>query len=277
MNLKTKKQMQQEYVLGTHDAELARLGLQHQLWLAQSARGWEKAGFARGQKILDVGCGPGYATVDLSQLVGGTGQIVGVDMSRRFLDHVETQARARGVRNIVTIQHNLENKRDLGARFDGAYARWVFCFLKKPVVLIQALAQSLRSGAALLIHDYYQYEALWVAPDDPIFRKVFKAVAQSWRMRGGNPNIGSVLPACLLRHGFEIREINPIVRLARASEPLWQWPDSFFAIYVPALVSMRLLTARDAKQFFRVWKQRSGDPGSFFSTPPMVEIIAIKK
>jgi hypothetical protein len=35
----------------------------------------------------------------------------------------------------------------------------------------------------------------------------------------------------LRRAGFEVREINPLLRLARPGSSLWDWPDTFFDIY----------------------------------------------
>src|SRR6185436_18590137 len=99
---------EKEYVLGTDRAELERLGLQHQLWLAQAAAAWERAGFRRGQKLLDVGCGPGFATIDLAQRVGPRGKVVAVDISQRFLAHLETLAKARGLANIHVTQGSVE-------------------------------------------------------------------------------------------------------------------------------------------------------------------------
>ena len=57
-----------EYVLGTNDEELMRLGFQHRVWGEQAFALWERAGFAPGQTIVDVGCGPGFATLDLARL-----------------------------------------------------------------------------------------------------------------------------------------------------------------------------------------------------------------
>src|SRR5687768_13096919 len=88
---------EKEYVLGTDGAELERLGLQHQLWLAQAAAAWERAGFRRGSRILDVGCGPGFATIDLAERIGPTGEVLAVDISPRFLAHLEQLAKARSL------------------------------------------------------------------------------------------------------------------------------------------------------------------------------------
>ena len=80
-----------EYVLGTHGDELGRLGLQHQLWAEYTTRAWERAGFGLGQKLLDVGCGPGYATFDLANRVGANGKVFAVDQSERFLGYLRSQ------------------------------------------------------------------------------------------------------------------------------------------------------------------------------------------
>ncbi|HTE44960.1 MAG TPA: methyltransferase domain-containing protein, partial [Gemmatimonadaceae bacterium] len=80
-----------DYVLGTHDEEIARLGLQHSVWRPRALAAWQRAGFNVGQTIVDVGCGPGYATLDLAELVGATGHVVAIDRSRRFLDALDAR------------------------------------------------------------------------------------------------------------------------------------------------------------------------------------------
>ncbi len=271
------KTTEHEYVLGTDRAELERLGLQHQLWSEHAARAWERAGFQRGMKLLDVGCGPGFATFDLAQRVGPRGKIVAVDISKRFLAHLETQAVARGITNIVTALGSVERLPVSERGFDGAYARWVLCFVRRPAAVLAGVHRRLRNGGVFLIQDYFRYESITVAPQSEVFRRVFRAVNQSWLVRGGDPDVGCKLPGLLARAGFVVRDIQPIVRLARPGSTLWNWPDSFFDIYLPTLVKMRLITAADERAFRRAWAKCSRDPSAFFTTPPMVEIIAVKR
>jgi ubiquinone/menaquinone biosynthesis C-methylase UbiE len=268
---------EKEYVLGTDRAELERLGLQHQLWSAQAAAAWERAGFRRGDKILDVGCGPGFATADLAQRVGPRGRIVGVDISPRFLAHLEERARACGLANIHTVQGSVERLPIRQSDFDGAYARWVLCFVRRPAAVLTQVARRLKRGGVFVIQDYYQYENILIAPECDVFRRVFSAVHKSWRARGGDPDIGCRLPGLLRRAGFDVREIKPLVRLACPGSPLWDWPDTFFDIYLPSLVKTGFITSADERSFRREWAKRSRNPDAFFTSPPMLEIIAVKK
>jgi len=67
--------MERDYVLGTHHEEIARLRLQHRVWRARVLEAWRGAGFAPGHTLLDIGCGPGYAALDLAEIVGPGGRI----------------------------------------------------------------------------------------------------------------------------------------------------------------------------------------------------------
>src|SRR5438552_12605182 len=87
-------------VLGTNAAEIERLRLQHGVWRADAALAWRRAGFAPGHTILDVGCGPGFAALELADIMGRDGRVIAIDQSRRFLDHLRAQCEARRLSNV---------------------------------------------------------------------------------------------------------------------------------------------------------------------------------
>ena len=70
-----------DYILGTSDEELVRLGYQHQVWMDETVRLWNEAGFRPGHHLVDLGCGPGFGTVDLAHRVGPTGRVTGIEAS----------------------------------------------------------------------------------------------------------------------------------------------------------------------------------------------------
>ena len=268
---------EREYVLGTGRDELIRLGFQHQLWVEYAANAWDRAGFGPGHRLIDVGCGPGYATCDLSARVAERGHVTAIDASERFIGHLESQARHRDLTNIVAFVGDIERLKLAKSAFDGAYARWVLCYVRHPEAVIAGVERALKRGGVFVVQEYFNYEGVLISPNCDVFKRVFRMVARSWRMRGGNPDVGAEIPGVLARCGFVVRETKPIVRAARPGSPLWKWPETFFAIYLPALVEMGLIDESDQQSFQREWRKRSRDPSAFFVTPPMLEIIAVKK
>src|ERR1700746_322614 len=99
--------MDRDYVLGTHNEELARLGLQHRVWRPVVLDCWQRAGIMVGKRVLDVGAGPGYATVDLAEIVGPTGQVVALERSENFVRAMEQACRARSIANVRIHQLDL--------------------------------------------------------------------------------------------------------------------------------------------------------------------------
>src|SRR5437762_4804586 len=123
---------ERDYVLGTHDEELERLGLQHRVWRPAVLDCWQKAGITVGKRVLDVGAGPGYATVDLAEIVGPTGEVLAVERSARFLEVAQQASVARGLSQ-VRFQHADLMEQPLDAQnFDYAWCRWVASFVASP-------------------------------------------------------------------------------------------------------------------------------------------------
>lgn len=266
-----------EYLLGVGDDELERLGFQHQVWAGHAARAWERAGFAPGHAVLDVGCGPGYAAFDLARLVREAGRVHGVELSARFVGHLRREAQARGFRN-VTAEVGDVTALDLPeASFDGAWARWLLCFVADPEAVIRSVARSLKPGGRFVVQDYMKYLGVTIAPGDPAFDRVFRAIHESWRVAGGDGDVGARVPAMMERAGLAVEHVETLVRTARPGSAVWQWPRTFFNNFLPTLVAGGLLTREDVDAFDARWAERERDPGAFFSSPLMVEVIGVKR
>ncbi|CAN5367650.1 methyltransferase domain-containing protein [soil metagenome] len=266
---------QRDYVLGTQDEELDRLGIQHQIWRSQAYRIWERAKFVRGDRVLDVGCGPGFATADLSALLGPGGSVRGIDASSKFVDRVKSLKLPNVQVSVGDVQ--ALNDQLSAEAFDGAYCRWVLCFVPDSQRVIDGVARALKRGGRFAIQDYYNYSAIKLAPKSEIFARVIRAVDDSWRSHGGDPDIGCRMPELLDRAGLDVAHLKPIVRIGRPDDSIWQWPTTFFGIFVPTLVKTGFLTVDEQRAFEREWQARSSDKNAFFSSPPMVDVIAVKR
>jgi len=270
-----------EYVLGTGTDESIRLGLQHRLWSASAHHLWERCGIRPGMTVMDVGCGPGHATMDLAQLVGPTGRVIAIDESASFLKQLNDEVKSRRLLNVERILGDVQELDKAlpgrGGYIDLAYARWVFCFLRQPEDVVRHLARLVRPGGRVAVQDYFNYESMTLAPKREIFSKVIAAVGASWRSQGGDPDIMGRLPAMFARHGFAVESIECNQRVARPNATIWHWPDSFWAIFVPRLAEMGFITQADQQAFGMAWSEASADPDCFMQLPPVFDLVAVKK
>jgi len=267
-----------DYILGTDPEELARLGLQARLWSDSSVGLWKRAGFRPGQTILDAGCGPGFAARDLAGLLGPAGRVIAVDESPTFLNYLNANSASGGAHlaPITTVHADVHDMAIEPASVDGAYSRWVLCFVKDPQTVVDRIARALKPGASLAVQDYINYRAMTWGPGSTTCTRVVEATAKSWELRGGDPAVGLRLPSLMQRSGLRIREVRSLVRVATPRDALWAWPDSFFRIFVPKLVAQGFLTPADHDAWLAEWEALSADPTSVFNAPNMVEVIAEK-
>src|SRR5262245_5326606 len=70
-----------DYVLATGKAAAHRLQVLHNLYGPGARRVLLHAGLQPGMRVADLGCGGGMVTTLLAELVGPTGQVVGIDFS----------------------------------------------------------------------------------------------------------------------------------------------------------------------------------------------------
>ena len=92
-----------DYVLGTTDDEVRRLGIQHGVWRDRVLRAFRRARVRPGQIIIDVGAGPGFVSADLADIVGPSGRVVALERAPHFLEAL----RSRQLANIDAIDQDV--------------------------------------------------------------------------------------------------------------------------------------------------------------------------
>lgn len=189
--------IERDYVLGTHDEEIARLGLQHNVWRPRVLDCWRNAEITVGSRVLDVGAGPGYATIDLAEIVGSSGQVVAVERSARFLRYAAESCRVRGLRNVQFQEMDLMLDLIGDGNFDAVWCRWVASFVSSPEKLIFSIAKALRMGGKAIFHEYADYRSWRLAPRRPIMESFVDEVMKSWRASGGEPDVALALPSLI--------------------------------------------------------------------------------
>jgi len=265
---------ERDYVLGTHYEELHRLGLQHHVWRPTMLECWERAGIRPGSRVMDVGAGPGYATLDLAEVVGERGEVFSVERSHRFVEATATACHARKLHHVHLHELDLMEDELPAVDLDAAWCRWVACFVPSPAKLVEKLAHALRPGGVAIFHEFADYSTWRLAAQCPVMEEFVQQVMQSWRAAGGEPNIARDLPALLTHAGFHIRSATPRVFCMRPHEEMWRWPASFIEVNLQRLLQLGCVTESWATRVRRAFAAATDNPESLMLTPILLEIIA---
>jgi SAM-dependent methyltransferase len=281
-----------EYVLGTDAVELSRLGMQNQLWSDAAHQLWARAQIRLGMRILDVGCGPGYAAFDMAQIVRDEGFVLGIDESANYVAHLNQQAGARRILNCAAVQGDVQripevlaaettrraaDGRALAGSFDLAWARWVLCFVPDPGAVVAGVGKALKPGGRFCVQDYFNYESMSIAPRTKSWERTVAATAESWRARGGDPDIVGRLPRMMRENGMRVDHIAVHQRVARPADTMWQWVEVWWKIYAPKLVQMGLLAESDANELLADLADPQKRGVEFVVPPPVFEVIGVRE
>jgi SAM-dependent methyltransferase len=260
-----------DYVLGTRDDEVERLGRQHRVWRPRVLDAWCRAGIANGQTVLDVGAGPGFATLDLAEIVGPRGKAIALERSPHFLSVLRARADRAGLCNVEARRQDVAEG-GFGESFaDACWCRWLLSFVTNPKAVVGAIAEALKPGGVAVFHEYGDYGVWRTMPSNPALDRFRTLVMQSWRDAGGEPDIAPLLPAWLSEEGMEIVEIRPLIEIVPRSSFVWQWPASFMASGAKRLAELGYVDEEEAARLARALE---ADPDAWMVTPLVVEIIA---
>lgn len=265
-----------DYIIGTNDIEVQRLGLQHAIWREEALVAFREAGLKPGMTILDIGAGPGYAAFDLARLVGDTGKVIAVDQSRLFLDALKQGAAHRNLGNIETIEADLADLDWSRLSCDAVWSRWCLSFVTDPDAVMRGVDTALKPGGIFVSQEYGDYDSLQMVPESQAFVDFVQAVERSWRHFEGDPNVARRFPKIFDALGWSLDRARPIVHAVRPGEPFWNWPVSWFEHAPARLIELGFLTPEQARDFHAFVETRKADPSSMMITPMVLETVARK-
>lgn len=264
-----------DYVLGTESDEIERLGIQHRVWRPRMLDAWRRAGIGPGRCVLDVGAGPGYAAVDLAEIVGPTGKVIALERSASFLAALAERAARHEISNLEARAQDVCESGFGEAFADAAWCRWVLSFVAEPERTVGHIAAALKPGGVAVFHEYADYGTWRMMPPSPDLDRFRGLVVESWRDAGGEPDVAMLLPQWLEAEGLEVIEARPLVEIVRKGDPLWQWPAAFMATNARRLVELGYAEPAEAERFATAL-DRAG-AGQWMITPLVAEIVARRR
>ena len=128
---------------------------------------------ARGERILDVGCGPGFYCAELLQEVGPDGSVVGLDSSPHMLDLAAR--RCEGLGNVEFHQADATSLPVGDQSVDGALCVKVLEYVQDVAAALDELYRALRPEGRVVLWDIDWATVSWNSADPMRMARVLEA------------------------------------------------------------------------------------------------------
>lgn len=122
-----------------------------------------KLGISEGMKIVDIGAGSGFYSMEAGKKAGVSGHIYAVDVQKDLLERLRTVAQKAGVRNIEVVWGNAEKIGGTKLReavADRVIVSNVLFQITKPDEFALEMKRILKPGGKVLIIDWSETSAM---------------------------------------------------------------------------------------------------------------------
>jgi ubiquinone/menaquinone biosynthesis C-methylase UbiE len=189
-----------EYELGHSDREVKRLWIQAQLVDPFTRDFFREAGVAQGMRVLDVGCGAGDTALLVAELVGDTGEVLGIDRAPLAVAAAQSRIKTLGKHNISFRQVDLDTL-EIAEAFDAAVGRYVLVFNPDPPAMLKAAARLVRRGGVIAFHEP-DWNGSRSNPVAPMYERCSDWIVRTFKKVGANPHMGQDLHSAFVRAGI---------------------------------------------------------------------------
>ncbi len=108
-----------------------------------------------GERVLEIGPGVGYYTLDLAGWVGPGGRVEIYDLQQEFLDHVIGRAEERGLANVAPTQGDATALPYEDESIDAVVLTAVLGEIPDPVAALRQIRRVLKPGGRLIVGELF--------------------------------------------------------------------------------------------------------------------------
>jgi ubiquinone/menaquinone biosynthesis C-methylase UbiE len=137
-----------------------------------------------GERVLEVGPGTGYYTVDVANWLAPSGRLDILDLQQEMLDHTMRRVRERGLNNVTATQGDARGLPYREATFDAAFLVTVLGEIPDQDAALGELARVLKPGGRLVVGELFG-DPHWVSPAR--LRRRTEEAGLSFVRRAGSP------------------------------------------------------------------------------------------
>lgn len=211
-----------------------------------------------GERILDVGSGPGLLALQIADLVAPTGSVTGIDVSADMVRLAQSrQHQATSQECLVFRDGDATSLPFADAAFDAAVSTQVYEYVNNLTQALDELYRVLRPGGRVVIVDTDWDSLIWHVDD----LSLLKRITDTWKSRFAEPCLPRTLRHQLANAGFINQEVESLVILNLNYDD-----DTYSVRHLPIMVNF--LTRHGVSESdVRTWLEdlhRQGQHGTYF-------------
>ena len=108
-----------------------------------------------GERVLEIGPGTGYYTLELAEWVGADGQVEVFDIQQEMLDHTMERARERGISNVRPTQGDAQSLPYDDDSFDAAILTSTLGEIPDQDAALEEVNRVLKPGGRLIVGELF--------------------------------------------------------------------------------------------------------------------------
>ena len=168
-----------------------------------------------GERVLDLGCGPGLLAVAIAKRVGPRGTVHGVDVSADMLALAAGREPPEGAA-VVELSQQAVTALDLpDDAFDAAVCTQVYEYVEDMPAALAEARRVLRPGGGLVVLDTDWDSIVWRSSDDARMARVLAA----WDEHLVHRDLPRRLPELLREAGFSVADVEVVPLLNVGDDP----------------------------------------------------------
>jgi ubiquinone/menaquinone biosynthesis C-methylase UbiE len=249
------------YTIGSNPAERDRLRRQSdELW-AHSQALLDRAGVTPGWRALDLGCGPRGTLELLSERVGPTGHVTGLDFNPDHVAQARELVEQRGLTNVEVVQGDARDTGLPPGSFDLVHARLLLVTIPDPTAVLGEMVRLARPGGWVL-SDEADCSTHICHPPNAAWDRLADTFLAAFRLDGADPDLGRRLSEL-----FRAAGLVDVTVEARAD--VYPIGHSRRTVRLDIVQNMRskiverqLLTERELDELDRAARAHLADPGT---------------
>jgi ubiquinone/menaquinone biosynthesis C-methylase UbiE len=237
------------YILGRSSEEYQRLREQARIWEAATMRVLQQAGLREGMSCLDLGCGPGEVMRLMSEMVGTSGQVTGIDadgkIGRQAIEMLQATTECR----VSFLEGDLEATDDIpGQPFDLTYARLVLFHVRDPIAVLRKMHAWTKPGGAIVVQDF-DLRTVDIYPKLESWSEFKKVVIDFLEQSGRDIHIGYKLPRYFVEAGIGDPDGTDVSGLIGSQVKFGATLRGIYRTLLPRAIQMGVTTEAESKAF----------------------------